>query len=110
MTDTFKKLDQRQLTSTAATLLYTAPAATQTIIKQIKAVNTDSAACTLKIYNPPVSTASSNANIILPAISIDAGGFAEFDGTITLAAGEMIYAQASVSNRITITLYGLEIS
>lgn len=111
MTDTFKKLDQRLLTSTSATLLYQAPASTQTIIKQIKAVNVGSSACTLQLYNPAAAASVAKGNVILPPISIDAGGFAEFDGTITLAANETIYAQSSTpTSSITITLYGLEIS
>jgi hypothetical protein len=107
MTDTFKTLYQNQLTTAANTLLYgPIGAGTQTIVKQIRVVNTDTAACGISFY----TNGTAAANIILPEISVDAGGFAEFEGTITLGATNTLYAKASVASCLTVTVYGLEIT
>lgn len=111
MTDTFKKLFQGRLTTTA-TPVYNVPAATQTIIKQIRIANVSTPTVTATLYNGALNTAFTNEHVILPATSIDPGGFAEFEGTITLSAGESFGgACGSGSNgALVITVYGLEIT
>lgn len=105
MTDTYKKIAQAQ-PGTSATTLYTVPSATQAIVKHIRVVNTDSTARTIKFWHD----GNSDERVILPATSIRAGGWAEFDGTITLEASDTLSAQASVGSKVTVTIYGLEIS
>ena len=105
MTDTYKKLDQRQVGNTATTL-FTVGAAKQVIVKHIRVVNNDTSARTIRLWHD----GSNPENAILPVTSIRAGGWAEFDGTITMEAADTLVAQASVSGQVTITVYGLEIS
>ena len=105
MPETYKKLYQGQLGSSAGTL-YTVPSSTQTIVKSIRVVNTDSSARTAKLWHD----GTADANVILPACSISAGGWGEFDGVITLEAADTLSGQASVASKVTVTIYGLEIS
>lgn len=105
MADTYKRIYQGQ-PSTSSGVIYTVPSGTQTIVKSIKVVNTSASATTIKIWHG----GSANSNAILPAVSIDAGGFAEFDGTITMAAADTLTAQAGAATAITLTVYGLEIT
>ena len=105
MTDSYKKLYQGQ-PGTSATTLYTVPSATQAIIKHIRVVNNDSTARTIKLWHDGTAA----ANVILPATPVRAGGWAEFDGTITLEASDSFSGQASVASQVTVTIYGLEIS
>lgn len=71
--DAFKVLAQGQLGSTAGTL-YTVPASTSTIIKSIHLANPSASDVTAKL----TVKGTAAANVILPAISIVAGGFAVF--------------------------------
>ena len=120
MTDTFKKLGQA-VVGAAATPVYKLPNGTSTIIKQIRVVNTSSSVAdsitlwdglTALAASAPTTT-SQEQYMILPPISIDAGGFAEFEGTITLpsnAAAGYCVAAKGVNGTLTVTLYGLEIT
>jgi hypothetical protein len=105
MADTFKVLYQGQPSTSAATV-YTSPSATQVVIKNIRIVNTSATATTIKLFQG----GTADSNVILPAVSIDAGGFAEFEGAITMAASTTIAAQAGANSSITLTIYGLEVT
>ena len=105
MAETYKKLYQGVLTASAATV-YTVPASTSTIIKSMRIVNTSASSATIKLFQ----SGTADANVILPATSIDAGGFAEFEGTLTMAAADTIAAQASAITSITLTIYGVEVT
>ena len=105
MADTYKRIYQGQL-STASGVVYTVPSGTQAILKSIRIVNTSANATTAKLWNG----GSADSNVILPPISIDAGGFGEFDGTLTMTAGDTLVAQAGANSSITLTIYGLEVT
>jgi len=70
-TDAFKVLAQGQLPAVIGTL-YTVPASTQAIIKTIHLANPTGSAVTAKL----AIGGTADANVILPPISIMAGGFA----------------------------------
>lgn len=105
MAETYKKLAQAQAGSSAGTL-YTTPAATQTIIKHVRIVNTDTIGRWVKLWQ----AGTTDANMILPQTTISAGGWAEFDGTICMAAAETLSAQGEVASKLTITVEGVEIT
>lgn len=105
MPENYKKIYQGQLSNTAGTL-YTVPSATQTIVKAIRIVNTDASARTAKLWHD----GTGDANVILPTCEIKAGGWGEFDGVITLEAADTLSGEASVASKLTVTIYGLEIS
>lgn len=104
MATTFKTLYQGQ-PGTGATLLYTAPAGWQAVIKQIRAVNaTQNQPSTIALYK----NGSTAANMIQPAVPLAPGEFAEDDGTMTLAPGDTLYAIAGNAATITVTISGVE--
>lgn len=106
MPDTYKVLYQGQ-PSTASGVVYTVPSGAQAIVKTMRIVNTSTTtATTIKLWQG----GSADSNVILPATSIDAGGFAEFEGTVTMAASTTLTAQAGAATTITLTIYGLEIT
>ena len=105
MPDVYKVLDQRQVPTTASGV-YSVPSGTQAIVKSMRIVNTSASNATITLWQG----GSSPSNMILPPTSVDAGGFAEFEGTLTMAASTAIWAQASAATSITLTIYGLEIS
>lgn len=106
MAETYKKLDQRVVPNTATTV-YTVPASTQAIVKSMRIVNYHATtATTIKLWQG----GSADSNVILPATTVDAGGFAEFEGTLTMAAADTIVAQAGAATSITLTIYGLELT
>lgn len=107
MTDTFKKLAQAQVAaSPSTTTLYTVPASTQTVVRHIRMVNTTGTDRTLKLWHD----GTNNVNVILPPTTIKAGGWAEFDGTLTFEASDTLISQASAGSAITVTVYGLEVA
>lgn len=105
MAETYKKLAQGQLAATTG-VLYTVPAATSAIIKKMIIVNNDTEDLTAEFYHD----GTTEATRILPPISIDAGGWAEFEGTICMEASDTLQGKGEQATEITYTIYGLEIS
>lgn len=107
MADKYLKLYQGELPS-AATAVYTVgtTAGTYVIIKSIRIVNTSGNSVWVKLWHDGLS----NPYAILPQTYIDAGGFAEFDGTFTMEPSDTLGAQASAATSLTMTVYGLEIT
>jgi hypothetical protein len=105
--DNFKLLQQGQIASSAAAI-YTVPASHETIIKNIMVVNNDTEALWFTLFHT-VGTTYSEATTIIPEATIPAGGWAEFNGTITMDAADIIGGTAEQASEITITIYGDEI-
>lgn len=104
MYEDFKQLTLTTSTlPTAMTVLYTAPANSSVIIKHIRIVNGNAT------INRAVSLRHGTATI-LPAATIDAGGWGEFEGTIILNAGDTLSGQVDTGADVTITVYGMEVS
>lgn len=107
MASTLKKLGQQTLTGSGTQdTLYTVPGSTQAIVKHISVVNYSASACTIKMWHD----GTANSNLILPPVSIDAGGFAEFEGEIVMEAADTLKAEGGAASSITITLHGVEIT
>ena len=105
MAETYKKLGQGQLGRSVA-VLYTVPADTSAIVKKIVLVNNDSEDLTVELNHD----GDTEATRILPPITIDAGGWAEFDGSICMEAADTLQGKGEQATEITYTIYGLEIS
>jgi hypothetical protein len=73
-TETYKRLDQRQLASSVATI-YTTPATGPTFIKTIKVVNHDTVARTFQLFHG----GTADVNSITQTLSIPAEGTAEYE-------------------------------
>ena len=107
-TDNFKLLHQSQITTTAAALYGAVPADHETIIKYITVVNNDVAARWFTLFHT-TGTTYTDATAIIPEATIPAGGWAEFNGTITMDATDIIGGDAEVGSKLTISIYGDEI-
>lgn len=104
MTESYQKLAQGIL-STSSTALYTVPGSTETIIKHIILVNYSASNRTAALHQDDTT----DANYILPDVTIEAGGWADFSGVICMTSG-IVYGKASAGSSITYTIYGVEIS
>ena len=105
MAETYKKLAQGQMGTSSGTL-YTVPSSTTAIIKYISLTNNTGTARTAQLFHD--GTAATNS--ILPAVSIVAGGWAEFEGTIIMEAADTLAGDAEAATAISYTVYGLEIT
>lgn len=104
MADRFKLLYQGQLTTTPA-VLYTVPAGRHCIIKHISVTNPTGGAVSFRLWQGGLT----DADLIVPAASIVAGGWADFDGAITVDALDTIGGAASANTSLTITIHGDEV-
>ena len=105
--DNFKLLHQSQLSTTAGAL-YTVPANHETIIKNITVVNNDTEALWFTLFHT-TGTTYSEATTIIPEPTIAAGGWAEWDGSMTLDADDILGGDGEQASELTITVWGDEI-
>ena len=111
MAEAFKKLAQGRLPASGGTLkLYDVPSSTEAIIKSINISNNTGTAREVPLYSPDNGATASDADLILPGVSIVAGGFAEWEGTMTMAALTEIHGFAAAADVISYTIWGIEIS
>ena len=106
-TDNLKQLHQSQI-GTSAGALYTVPANHETIIKNITVVNNDTEALWFTLFHT-TGTTYSEATTIIPEATIQAGGWAEWEGSITMDASDILGGDAEQASEITITVWGDEI-
>ena len=105
--DNFKLLHQSQLSTTAGAL-YTVPANHETIIKNITVVNNDTEALWFTLFHT-TGTTYSEATTIIPEATIAAGGWAEWEGSMTLDADDILGGDREQASELTITGWGDEI-
>ena len=105
MAETYKKLAQGQLANSTGTL-YTVPSSTSTLVGHIRLVNSTGASHTAKLYHD----GTADAQAILPTLTIEAGGWAEFSGGIVMEASDTMAGVADAATSITYTIYGMEIT
>lgn len=104
MADVLSRIVGPAAIASGSSTIFTGTTAHVYSIKSIRVVNTDAAnAKTLLLGIGGVAA----ANQILPTITIDAGGWAEWDGLITLTGTETLQATASATG-LTITISGLD--
>ena len=105
MAETYKKLAQGQLANSTGTL-YTVPANTSALIGHIRLVNNTGANRTVQLYHD----GTTDAQAILPTMTIEAGGWAEFSGGIVMEASDTMSGVSDAATAITYTVYGMEIT
>ena len=106
MGEAYKRLYQGVLDATPTTL-YTVPALTQAVVKHIVIVNTITTGDRqAKLW----SGGTAVANVILPWANVLASGWVEWEGTITMAAGDTLAGAASGVGALTVSIYGVEVS
>ena len=111
MAETYKRLAQGRLpVSGGTTKLYDVPSSTQAIIKTINISNNTATAREVTLHHTANSGSFADTNLILPGVSIQAGGWAEYDGTICMAATTELHGFAAVADVISYTIWGVEIT
>lgn len=103
--NTFKKLAQTAIDTTVETI-YTVPGSTQTLIRHI-VINCPSGSSVVSLYHD----GSTNVELLVNAIPLGAGERYEFDGVLSLEAGDTLMAKDTGQDDVAvITIHGLEIS
>jgi hypothetical protein len=106
MAFTQKRLAGPVAMATSAGNIYTTPASTSTIVKQIMLCNTDSATQTATLYVADY-TAAAAAKTIFKAISLDPSETTILNLSLVLATTEKISGFATNAG-VTITVSGIE--
>ena len=86
--------------------LYTVPALTTAIIRNIHIANTTGSAATIKMS----IGADAAGTRLLGDVSIPAAGTYDYDGFMVLAAAETLRATGGTNNALTVTVSGVEVS
>lgn len=107
-TVTVKQLSQTALTATLTTTLYTAPASTKCIIKEILLCNTDAVARTVTI-RAGASPATGVISTLLSALSVGAGETKFVTLSTVLEATHLITGGASTGAVVSCTISGVEV-
>lgn len=106
MSRTWKRLAGPLLITNSATTRYTVPASTKTIIRNIHIQNNAGTAVdvTLSIGADAAGTR------ILDAISVPGDGTLDLYGPFVMDAAEILQSNANVTNQLTLTVSGEEIT
>jgi hypothetical protein len=105
MAITIKQLANGQLPSSIGDL-YESPASTQTIIKAITIVNTNTTTETVNLY---VLKASGTPRRISPKdLALAAGYMTVIDDEITLEAGDKIQADTTTASKVDYVISGVQ--
>lgn len=88
------KLGQAAITG-ATTTLYTVPASTRTMVKELDICNTTGGALTVNVHLVPSAGSAGTANALLYGTSISANTTLQWSGVQVLNAGDTIQIQAS---------------
>lgn len=95
------------LSATLTTTLYTVPASTKTIVKEMVICNTETSALTVSIF---VGTSATAANAIIDAVSFAPGETKLFTFSTVLVAADQIRGGASAANVVSINASGVEVA
>ena len=114
MAEVYKRLGQGLVQDNtgnqASTVLYDCPGSTEAIIKSINICNNTGSNVTISVHHANNAAALTNTNMIIPAVTVLAGGWMEFDGTMCMAATTELHAVASTDNVVSYTIWGVEIT
>ena len=95
------------LSATTTTVLYTAPASTKAIVKEILLCNTDTVAQTVTIF---FGTGTAAANTILSAVTLQAGETRFVTLSSVLIAADKISGGASSASVVSCMISGVEVA
>jgi hypothetical protein len=106
MAFTQKRLVGPAAMATSATALYTTPASTTTIVKQIMLCNTHTSTATATLHIAAAASVAAS-NMIFKAISLDPSETVILNLSLVLATTNIISGLAS-NTGVTITISGIE--
>lgn len=109
MAVTYKILGQAAPAATTETVLYTVPAATETIVSTLTVANRNSADATVRISISDNGAATANKDFIVYDIVCGGSGFLAFTLGMTANANDVIRVYASSAN-LSFNLFGSEIA
>ena len=109
MANTVKRLSQTALTATTTTTLYTVPASTSTIIKEIVLCNTDTVARTVTIQAGP-TPATAVATRLINALSLEPNETKIFTFSNVLLTTDLITGGASAGAVVACSISGTEVA
>jgi len=111
MAFTEKQLGRAQIASGSQTTLYTVPASTMAIIRDIMIVNTTSTDRTVEVWLVPNGGSPADNNKLIADMTVYANDCLHWQGWQVLGtAGDMIQAEASAASAITIIVSGAEVT
>lgn len=108
MADTAKRLVGPLLLNSTSTTLYTVPASTTTILRNIHVFNTN--AGNLYSFNLAVGAANTVANCFYYQYPIAPNMAVDWSGFMVLAAGETLQALGSAATQMSIVVSGIEVT
>jgi hypothetical protein len=100
------KLGQAAITL-AVTTLYTVPASTRTLVKEMSIANTTAAAINVNVFLVPSAGAAAVGNAFLYNMAVPANSTLQYNGIQVLDVGDTIQIQAAALG-LTITASGAE--
>jgi hypothetical protein len=105
---TEKQLAQNAQASTSETTIYTVPASTTTIVKQIIICNTTGSAADYSLSIVPSGGSAGDSNRILKLVSFAANSTTVYDLSQVMATGGFISILQGTSAAVTVTISGVE--
>lgn len=111
LTNAPKQIVFPSLLASTATLLYTVAAGVKfSILREINLNNTDTVTRTFTIHVVPVGGTADATNKIFDAVPIQASGADPlcYSRATVLKQGDMVYALADVTNKVSIMISGIE--
>ena len=106
MADTAKRLYGPAQPGTSSTTLYTVPASTTAILRNIRISNTTATAATITMS----IGADAAATRLMSGVSIAANSVYDWSGFIVLATTETLRALQGTSAALTVTVSGVEVT
>jgi hypothetical protein len=100
------KLGQAAIT-TGVTTLYTVPAATRTLLKELSIANTTGAPINVRVFLVPSAGSAGTGNAFLYDVAVPNANTLQYNGVEVLNAGDTIQIQAA-SAGLTIIASGAE--
>ena len=110
MANAYKSLGQLDLTTTALTDLYTCPVSTEAVVSTIIIANRNAAATSFRIAIRTDGDAISNKHYIAYDVPIAANDSTTLTLGITLTATDVVSVSATDANRLSVNMFGTEIT
>lgn len=105
---TEKQLAQNAQANTSETTVYTVPASTTTIVKQIIVCNTTGSAANYSLSIVPAAGSAGDTNRIIKTVSFAANSTTIYDLTQVMATTAFISILQGTASAITVTISGVE--
>lgn len=103
-----KVLVNTKFIETALTLQYTVPDKTNTLCDGVRVANDTALPVTVEINVVPFGGSAGPSNVLIPAVSVPAGGTTTVLSGLWMNAGDSIHAISSVLNALTMHIGGRE--